>query len=381
MKKAISIAIIAVLWILLSQVSCLVEGQGRIAFVSNRDGETEIYMMNADGTNQYRLTYDLLEKEEPAWSYDGKFISYHGKDSRGRTGIYLINVDGTNQRQLTSSSDQGAVWSPDTQSIAFHSYRDGNWEIFVMNRDGTNQRNISRNPNTDTYPNWSPDARFIVFHTQRDGNWEIYVMNADGTNQHRLTYNEAEDWVPAWSPNGQKIAFWSHRDGTWEVYTMHVDGSKQERITKEPARAGRAISRPAWSHNSRLIAFVSTRDGNSEIYIMNADGTNQRRLTNNDKEDYDPAWAHIGGTIMNQSLGGGKQLITMFVTFGLLIIPILFVNAAIAKRKGRSQVKYILLSLIPLVGIYLLWNLISLPDKDLKDKIDQILEIVEKLSK
>jgi hypothetical protein len=81
---------------------------------------------------------------------------------------------------------------------------------------------------------------------------------------------------------------------------------------------------------------------------------------------------------MNQTSGAGTQLITMLVTFGLLMLPIVFLNAAIAKRKGRSRVKYVLLSLIPLVGYFLLWNLISLPDKDLMDKINQILQLVEK---
>lgn len=83
---------------------------------------------------------------------------------------------------------------------------------------------------------------------------------------------------------------------------------------------------------------------------------------------------------MDQASGAGTQLITMLVTFCLLMLPIVFLNAAIAKRKGRSRVKYVLLSLIPLVGYFLLWNLISLPDKDMTDKISRILQLVEKSS-
>lgn len=290
-KEAVIMASILLFSIYKPHVSCFAESAGSIAFVSNRDGGTEIYVMDSDGANQRRLTYDLRKKGEPAWSLDGKYISYHGEDTYGRTGIHVVNVDGTNQRQLTMSYDMGAVWSPDEQSIAFYSYRDGNWEIYVMSTDGMNQHSISCHPETDTYPSWSPDGRFLAFHTQRDGNWEIYMMNADGTNQRRLTQNDAKDWVPAWSPDGEKIAFWSTRDGSWQIYTMYVDGSTQQKITNEPAKTPKGISRPAWSPDSCTVAFVSIRDGNSEIYVMKADGTNQRRLTVTDQEEYDPAWS------------------------------------------------------------------------------------------
>ena len=267
------------------------EKTGRIAFISTRDGGPEVYVMNADGTEQRKLTFDTREKGEPSWSPDGRFIIYHCEDGFGRMGIYLLEVDGRERRLLTNLYDMGAVWSPDGESIAFHRYTDANWEIYLMDAGGSTKRNISRHPETDTYPTWSPDGHQLVFHSQRDGNWEIYTMNADGTDQKRLTQNDARDWVPAWSPGGEEIAFWTDRDGSWQIYLMGTDGSRQRRITKEPAVKPKGISRPAWSPDGLQIAFVSNRDGNSEIYVMNADGSDPNRLTFTDQEDYDPAWS------------------------------------------------------------------------------------------
>ena len=128
-----------------------------------------------------------------------------------------MNSNGGEQRNLTKDSrtDLNPSWSPDGRSIAFHSYRDGNYEIYVMDANGNNQRRLTYNGAYDEQPIWSPDGRSIAFISKRDGNFEIYVMDADGNNQRRLTYNGAKDAEPSWSPNGRSIAFHSIRDGNW----------------------------------------------------------------------------------------------------------------------------------------------------------------------
>jgi Tol biopolymer transport system component len=294
-KNAVVVATMVLLCVFCASGPCFAQRSGRIAFVTTRDGAPEIYIMDSDGANQRRLTFDLRKKAEPAWSPDGALISYHVEDSNGNVGIHVIYTDGENHRQLTNLYDRGAVWSPDEHTIAFYRWEDDNWEIYTMNNKGGELSNISRHPLTDTYPTWSPDGRFLAFHTQRDGNWEIYIMNADGTGQRRLTDNDARDWVPAWAPDGKRIAFWSDRDGSWQIYTMFIDGSQQQRITSEPENSPQEItheiSRPAWSPESDALAFVSVRDRNEEIYVMDIDGTNQRRLTFTDAREYDPAWS------------------------------------------------------------------------------------------
>ena len=105
--------------------------------------------------------------------------------------------------------------------IAFHSRRDGNWEIYVMNPDGTDQTRLTHNEASNMFPDWSPDGTRITFHSRRDGNWEIYMMNSNGTGQTRLTFNEAADQGPHWSLDGHQISFQSQRDGNWEIYVMN----------------------------------------------------------------------------------------------------------------------------------------------------------------
>jgi len=263
-------------------------GQSKIAFVSERDGNHEIYVMNADGSEQKRLTNNPAIDTEPSWSPDGKKIAFvSGRD--GNPEIYLMNVDGSRLERLTNNPaiDVEPSWSPDGKKIAFRSNRDGNYEIYLMNVDGSGLERLTNNPADDGLPSWSPDWKKIAFVSDRDKNGEIYVMNVDGSGQKRLTNNPADDGLPSWSPDGKKIAFVSKRDGNYEVYVMNVDGSEQKNLTKNSADD----VYPSWSPDGKKIAFNLWRDGNSEIYVMNADGSGQKRLTNNPARDDLPAWS------------------------------------------------------------------------------------------
>ena len=167
--------------------------EGRIAFISERDGQQEIYVMNVDGSGQTNLT------NSPAVDYL-------------------------------------PVWSPDGSKIAFNSNRDGNFEIYTMNADGSGQTNLTNNAAHDEQPEWSPDGTKIAFDTTRHGAYEIYTMNAaDGSAQTRLTNNATDDRGPAWSPDGSKIAFDSNADGSREIYVMNADGSGVTRLTNNLA--------------------------------------------------------------------------------------------------------------------------------------------------
>ena len=107
-----------------------------LAFVSERDGNSEIYVMNMDGTGLLRLTNHPGRDTDPAWSPDGKRIAF-ASDREGSSDIYVMNADGSNlvRRTQTGSSDAPA-WSPDGSKIAFSSLRDGQFGIYVMSVDG-----------------------------------------------------------------------------------------------------------------------------------------------------------------------------------------------------------------------------------------------------
>ena len=222
----------------------------KIAFRSFRHGDYEIYLMNADGSNQTRLTNSTGNDSRPHWSPDGSKIAFlSGRD--GNPEIYVMTSAGGNQTRLTdnSAADDAPVWSPDGSKIAFQSNRDGNPEIYVMTSAGGNQTRLTDNSAADDAPVWSPDGSKIAFQSNRDGNPEIYVMTSAGGNQTRLTVNSGEDQLPAWSPDGSKIAFQfeSGPGAPLEVYVMNADGSGQTRLTINTSRDDVAAWSPAFS--------------------------------------------------------------------------------------------------------------------------------------
>ena len=255
------------------------DGQ-RLAFVSSRGGNNEIYVMNADGSSPVTLTNNSTYISSPAWSPDGKRIAFESIRD-GNSGIYIVNADGSGLVNLINPSCSGhsPAWSPNGQRIAFACQRSGKSEIYVMNTDGSSPVNLTNNSANSSTPAWSPDGKHIAFESNRDGNYEIYVMKADGSEPARLTNNSAGDSSPAWSPDGKHIAFFSERDGNDEIYVMNADGSEPANLTNNSADD----YSPAWSPDGKYIAFVSkrdgNRDGNREIYVMKADGSEPTNLT------------------------------------------------------------------------------------------------------
>ena len=296
----------------------------KIAFMSTRNaGNGEIFLMNPDGKRVRQLTRHLQYDSAPAWSPDGKKITFASfRDLHKPKGIifaeiYVMNPDGTNPINLTQSperADFSSSWSPDGKQIAFTSDEGFKWDgsggsrrnIWVMDADGGNPRNLTNHEALDSSPDWSPDGMQIAFVSNRDGDWEfdfwkapsdIYAMTPDGANLINLTNHPAADGNPAWSPDGMQIAFTSDRDGNREIYVMNADGTNPINLTNHPAE-DRAAD---WAPDGQQIAFVSNRDGdwekkpndNWEIYVMNADGANSINLTNHKAWDSGPVWEPV----------------------------------------------------------------------------------------
>jgi len=213
----------------------------KIAFYNHLSDQTwSLYLMNADGTNVQRLTNESNTLDwSPDWSPDGRQILFARSYSSPtwRSEIWVMNADGSNLHRLGTVEGQGPDWSPDGSTITYFNYVEGGGDIWIMDADGSNPINLTDNPAEDWWPKFSPDGSKIVFQSKRDGNHEIFVMNSDGTNPVRLTNNSADDEDPNWSSDGSKIAFISMRDGHYEIYTMNADGSNQTRITTSNGNA------------------------------------------------------------------------------------------------------------------------------------------------
>ena len=156
-----------------------------------------IYIRNPDGVNEVRLTDQ--PDYNPVWSPNSHKIAFISERD-GNPEIYVMNSDTTELIRITQSSsiEYDIAWSPDGRKIAFVSDRDGNPEIYVVDIRGDEVSRLTRNSVRDDQPVWSRDGKRIAFVSYLDGDGEIVMMDADGKNQQRLTNNGYDDYAPTW---------------------------------------------------------------------------------------------------------------------------------------------------------------------------------------
>ena len=172
-----------------------------ITFESNRDGNSEIYIMNSDGTNQRRLTHTNTDNHSPAFSFDGKRIVF---------AAYVVGQHPTGTDVKTRTAVSGA--SSDAYGVTSH--------ICVINVDGENFMQLTDIAAINANPSFSPDGKQIIFESNRDGDSEIYIMSAssqkpvkaDGHELVQLTNNDHIDAEPTFTSDGTKIIFVGQRE-------------------------------------------------------------------------------------------------------------------------------------------------------------------------
>ena len=268
-------------------------GGGVIAFSSNRTGNDDLFVMNAEGSDQRPLTATEAQDGWANWSPDGLRIAFQS-DRSGALNVYVVDVangvlaDERAVGRLTNSPPGRGSWEPawSPDGIAYSSEQAAGSDIFPVRPDGTTRQRLSENRSLDGTPAWSPDSAQLAFFSDRDGSWDLYIMNTEGNQVRRLTSDAAEDSAPAWSPDGSWIAFMSDRDGNPEIYRIRSDGTGLTRLTRNAAEDWF----PSWAPDGTRIAFSSNRDGNHEVYLMNPDGGEVQRLTDNGAEDWGPTW-------------------------------------------------------------------------------------------
>jgi Tol biopolymer transport system component len=216
----------------------------KIAFgrgpVSGGGSPGSIWVMNSAGGEQTQLTFSALPQDDvqPAFSPDGDRIAFVRGTSTDPE-IFLMNANGSNQAPLTDNAlaDSEPQFSPDGQRIVFVRNDGSDTEIFIMNSDGSGQTPLTDNSFIDEAPSFSPDGQKIVY-VRHEGppDREIFVMNPDGSNQTPLTSSPEENFRPVFSPDGEKVAFTRVLPtAVFTLFTMNADGSAQAPLTGDPA--------------------------------------------------------------------------------------------------------------------------------------------------
>jgi Tol biopolymer transport system component len=251
-----------------------------IAFETTRDGNPEIYVMNADGSETTNLSSHPATEMHPSWTPDGRSIVFDS-DRSGDSEIYVMGRDGSDVRRLTHSPEADLVGrvSPDGRRIAFNTMRDGQWEVYVMNLDGSGATNVSKSASTDIVRSWSRDGR-IQFDSDRapnlDGRRDAYSMAADGSDVRRLTIDPWDNrFLRRGPPGTDSIAFTSDRSGTRGIYLMDASGAGVRTLYDGPGQD----SFPSWAPDGAHIVFQSDESGSSQLHVMRSDGSAMRLLT------------------------------------------------------------------------------------------------------
>jgi Tol biopolymer transport system component len=219
--------------------------------------QSQLYLLNADGTSPRQLTRNTRGNLLVAWSPDSTRLAFISQDgTKNETAeVYTINADGSGERRLTDNSawEYGVTWAPDGRQLAYGSDAGGSWQIWQMAPDGSGQKPLAT-PAHGNAPRWSPDGRFIVLKSDREGNNNIYVITPDGSTQQNVTQDPSINTMPNWSPDSQQIVFSSDREGTPALFVVNQDGTGLTNLT---GSSGLDAQFPSWSPDGRQIVFMA----------------------------------------------------------------------------------------------------------------------------
>lgn len=252
----------------------------RIAFLSNRDGNIEVYyaVASEDAPSVIRVTNSVFDESQISWSADGRRIAYTSQGFDGRRTVQHVDLDTLAGEPVLFGSDgeSDPAWSPTDNLIVFAKLEDGESSGIFL-RDPSNVNIVQLTAGPHHFPTWSPDGKRIAYvSTQNDGQRDIYVIGVSAlgptSEPLRLTQHSSDDYRPDWARDGSSIAFISDRSGNADVYTIAPNGSGLAMVTQN---AVNELS-VKWGPDDSLV-FPSGPESQTSLFIARTDG--QQQLT------------------------------------------------------------------------------------------------------
>ena len=251
----------------------------RIVFASDRTGDPEIYVQTIGKHDPVRLTDAPGRDAHPAFSPDGSQIAFQSpRNGGGQTQLYIMRADGSAPRRITSDAGFAGmpVWSMDGRQLAYQHQPAPNarWRLMLIDAaPGATPRALTDGTADDQVINWAPDGTRFVYHSNRSGRNQLSLLSAAGATTP-LVATTSEDRSAAWSPDGSQIAFMSERDGTpAAVYILRADGTGVRRLGA--VRPGHGV--PFFSPDGTRVVVTLPRPGGQEIWtVAVADGRTER---------------------------------------------------------------------------------------------------------
>jgi len=281
---------------------------GELVFMSDRDGDWDIYRLDAVGELHNLTTESDGHDYYPFFTFDGEHIGMFSATNSGVTPARVdVNGSGYETQRVFDAmltvladgqTDWDPVWSPGGDRVAWTKLVLGlppQVDLFVADVNGDNRIQLTDDAALDGIHAWSPDGTQLIYESDADGGLNnTYVVTIADRQITRLTDHAIDDYAPFWSTDGSRILVIfsfakQERDGVLEMHVMDADGGDLRPLDADEVFTGDLTTAP----DGETVAYVSNESGYWHIYLMDADGSNVRQITDGDSNNLYPAWRPV----------------------------------------------------------------------------------------